>query len=410
MNKALVEIVKNFISLKKEGYWDFKEKYCENNTLLIYRILCLANCIQHHGPRYLIFGITDPSLGCEIVGVKSDPNRKTQASLIDLLSKVPFSGDLRPDVSLETIPLNGFEVDVIVIEDLPFKPFVVSETYPGEVTTSKNSFKKEMVLNAGTVYTRVGDKNTAKKNKTADLYHVEQMWRQRFGLDRTPTDRLKQYMFDFINWKSDGVKKSYYIPAPEFTFEYILKEDEKSQNRWWSKFHGETTMLSEVVFKYHLTILEKLTICRFHREDILIPYPNVVYPRIDPTKENSPENTYCLFFFIEDSLNFAFICNVYGHYKTNLSAQINRKRMMQKKAISSPSKFAKKHLPFIVFKNLDEKEAFLKHIEESIKLFFIEENITPKKELGDSKLEEEKLFAYWAYERYFSVFMPKTQK
>jgi hypothetical protein len=80
--------------------------------------------------------------------------------------------------------------------------------------------------------------------------------------------------------------------------------------------------------------------------------------------------------------------------------------MMQKNAISSPSKPSIKHLPFIIFKNLDEKETFINHIEEEIDSFFNEINIIPKKELGFSKLKEEELFAYWAYERYFSICIP----
>ena len=267
MNDSLFEIILELQAKMKEGpYWDFKEEHHRNKAKLLHDILCLSNSIQHKGPRYLVFGITDPP-NCEIKGVIEDSNRITQAELLDWFSKIPFSGDLRPDISLETITINGFLIDILIVEDTPFKPFVLSEIYQDKEKIASKSAADEKntrsIVNipAGAVFSRVGDKNTA-KDKTADLYHVEKMWRQRFGLDLWPQSRLQQYLLDFNNWNWDGFKNAYYEPFPEFTLEINL-DDERLAGHWWSVFLGEYTMSRNVFFRYHSTLLTAVITCSF---------------------------------------------------------------------------------------------------------------------------------------------------
>ena len=199
MCQKLIEIIKNLISQKKEGdYWDFKQEWDKNNADLIRDILSLSNNIDHKGDRYLIFGVTDPP-ACKVVGCNSP--RKTQADLLDLFSNIVFAGSIIPDIRLETCNIDESEIDVVIIRDKSFKPYFLQKEYKDG---------KEYV-HAGTIYSRVGDKNTA-KDSTADLYHTEKMWCEGLGLDKTPLKRMQQYLQDFNGWHSDG------IPYPDVDF------------------------------------------------------------------------------------------------------------------------------------------------------------------------------------------------
>ncbi|WP_428835658.1 RNA-binding domain-containing protein [Sphingobacterium ginsenosidimutans] len=84
---------------RKEGnYWDFKEIPHDNNAGLLHDILCLANA-RHKGDRYLIYGVSDPSTGSNVVGLSPGmPNRKNQQQFIDFLRGKAFAGHVRPDI------------------------------------------------------------------------------------------------------------------------------------------------------------------------------------------------------------------------------------------------------------------------------------------------------------------------
>lgn len=380
MCQKLIEIIKNLISQKKEGdYWDFKQEWDKNNGDLIRDILSLSNNIEQKGDRYLIFGVTDPP-ACKVVGCNSP--RKTQADLLDLFSNLVFAGSINPDIRLETCKIGESEIDVVIIRDKSFKPYFLQKEYKDG---------KEHV-HAGTIYSRVGDKNTA-KNSTADLYHTEKMWRERLGLDKTPLKRMQQYLQDFNGWHSDGISNNYYKQFPEFTFEYIGKEKNVT-GRWWKIFLGKKTTASKIVFKYHTTLLKEIIICRFSRENICIPYPDVDFIQINDSNFKDAKNTYCLFSFIKDTFDFSLLFHLYGDYKSSLDD------MFERKAISSPEKPPIKHLPFIVFGSSIQKEQFISWLETNMKLFFKEKKLKPKCELGETQLKEEETFAYWAYDKY----------
>ena len=104
-------MIKNLVDSKKEGdYWDFKQVWHKDNEKLLHDILCFANTV-HDKNCYIIIGVADTG---EIVGV-SEENRMKQADLLDLLANTIFAGDNTPEVGVDTISLEGIEIDVITV-------------------------------------------------------------------------------------------------------------------------------------------------------------------------------------------------------------------------------------------------------------------------------------------------------
>ena len=72
------EIVKELVRKNKEGdYWDFKEKFPDNNADFLHDILCMSNSLSNSN-RYLIYGIAQDKTKFKIVGVENNSARKTQ--------------------------------------------------------------------------------------------------------------------------------------------------------------------------------------------------------------------------------------------------------------------------------------------------------------------------------------------
>ena len=136
--------IKNLIDSKSEGdYWDFKQEWHNENERLLHDIICFANTI-HSNDCYLIIGVSDTG---KIVGV-SENNRMKQADILDLLSNTVFAGDNTPEVKLDTIEVDGKEVDILTVFNSYTVPYYL-----------KSKSKKYNNIKEGYIYTRVGDKN-----------------------------------------------------------------------------------------------------------------------------------------------------------------------------------------------------------------------------------------------------------
>ena len=120
-NESLKYIVKELISLKKEGvYWDFKQEYHKNNVDLVHDIICLANA-KYDADRYLIFGVADNS---KIIGIRD--KEKTQADIINTLRDSKFADDIFPDIRLEKVFIEDKRVDVLIIKNTNNKPYYLT--------------------------------------------------------------------------------------------------------------------------------------------------------------------------------------------------------------------------------------------------------------------------------------------
>jgi len=236
------------IESKREGdYWDFKQDPHDNKASLLHDILSLSNS-AHRGNRYLIYGVADPKEGTEIIGLtENQTNRKSQVQFIDFLRSKPFAGDCRPEVELHTIQIDGLEIDVLVIFDNPYKPYYLTEDYR----------ERDKNVKANFIYTRTNDTNTP-IDKSADIGIIEKMWRQRFGLDLSPLERMKLLLLQPQDWFKDIGNKpySYHLDFPEFRIEF--SEVHEFWEVFSSFFTNEKSYLGTATFKYHSTTLFEL--------------------------------------------------------------------------------------------------------------------------------------------------------
>lgn len=241
----LKEVITNLIQSKREGeYWDFKRDPHDNNAELLHDILCLSNVI-YSGPRYLIIGVSDPHDDCKIVGLSDhQKNRKKQSDVIDFLRTKNFAGNYRPELELKTITISKKAIDVIIIFDNPNKPYYICSNYR----------IKDKEVKANYIYTRTSDSNTP-IDKSADIHIIERMWRQRFGLDLSPLNRLKQLLLEPSDWFIDLGNKSYAYHKihPEFNIQF--SEPERVIEPFGFYYPNETSFIGDAIFKYHNTIL-----------------------------------------------------------------------------------------------------------------------------------------------------------
>ena len=80
---------------------------------------------------------------------------------------------------MDSIFINDKELDILTISNESSKPYFLT----------KDETKRGTMIRAGVVYSRLCDSNTP-KDSSANPYEIEEMWRQRFGLDKKASDRF----------------------------------------------------------------------------------------------------------------------------------------------------------------------------------------------------------------------------
>ena len=243
-------------------YWDFKKQYYDNahKGEMLHDIICMANTQSDHD-GYIIFGVEDNN--CAVCGVENDPNRKRTEHLISFLRDKPFIAGIRPDVQIKTIKYKQHEIDVLIIKNTRNVPYFVSENTEG--------------VKAGCIYTRVGDSNTP-ANKSADMLHVEHLWKKRFGLLSSPLFRFRDMLFDREGWMpaETDFDTYYYINAPEFTLNYSECSDYRVQGNYFFAdywpFHEPK--FKDMLLNYFGTALTKVPVVFIDDARYAFPVPN----------------------------------------------------------------------------------------------------------------------------------------
>jgi len=326
---SLEEEIESLIVLGREGdYWDFKQQHHDKIGDLIRDIMCLANSVRHKGDRYLIFGVNDAmtAVGVPVIG------RRTQVQIIDALSHAGFAGHVYPDVYLREIVINGQTLDILVIKDTPEKPFYLQGEY----------HQAGVRIHAGTIYARVRDRNTA-VNEVASVSDIEQMWRERFGLDQSPMQRLTQYILDVEGWENVEEHHWHYKQFPEFKIVSIEEAFEIEGGEYWVRAGTNPRGFVEVFgCFYHQTLLKKVTIIHYDEMRVTIPNPE--------TDAIPGAETNIFYSFAADSFEF-------------LMLQFLRKRPANF-FFDSERAFASRGqtVPLLVFDNNDQRERFKKFI------------------------------------------------
>ncbi len=316
----------SLIESKREGdYWDFKQEPHDNKASLLHDILCLSNSL-HRGNRFLIYGVSNPKEGTEVVGlIKEQNGRKTQVQFIDFLRTKPFSGDCRPEIELHTLEIRGREIDVLIIFDNPLKPYYLTEDYRD----------KDKNVKANSIYTRTNDTNTP-IDKSADVGVIEKMWRQRFGLDLSPLERMKLLLLQPKDWFKDIGNKpyAYHLDFPEFRIEF------SEVHEFWEVFSffftNEKSYLGTATFKYHSTTLFELGYMYCDEMRIELSVPKTAYVKL----KNS-ENWFYYY-------NLEELDGIFLHFMTNGLTHLH----------SRSSAF-----PFVLFNNEAQFKKFIEYLE-----------------------------------------------
>lgn len=235
----------NLINLKQEGpYWDFKREWYSKDQKadLLHDIICMANNTQNKD-AYLIIGINEEK-NYEVECVFQDLKRWNTQNLVDFLKDKKFAGDIRPLVYIESIEtLNGI-IDVIVIKNSNDTPYYLKEKYRD--------------VAANNIYTRVMDTNTP-KNKSADIIHVEYLWKKRFRLLSSPLERINYYLKNSEDWLKSPtnyeIVKKYNKYHPEFSIEYTLEDSGNSYQYYLFNQTDIRPHWNEIRIFHHQTLL-----------------------------------------------------------------------------------------------------------------------------------------------------------
>lgn len=253
-NYSTVQIVQHCLQQGKEGeYWDFKQEWHKKIQDLLKDIICFANTV-HDKKCYIIFGVAD---NLKIVGM-AEPRRK-QADIIDALSNLWFAGDISPKISVETVMINGIELDVLIIDNIERTPIYLNRDYGN--------------MRRGCIYARVQDRNTPDKGN-ADMEIIENLWKKRMGLTKPPyeyiIDRL-QNREEWSNYNGDF----YNIYKPEYR---IHNYQDDKQDNLAAEFYAYTQFNTNISYSYldiiaNNTVLDTYQIIHLDGGRLHIPAP-----------------------------------------------------------------------------------------------------------------------------------------
>ena len=251
--QSLLETILSLIGRRTEGpYWDFKLQHHNENANLIHDVLCLANA-DHTGPRYLIFGVDDQSFALH--SISGTPGRNTQSDIVSLFrdNSNKFFESRHPAFYLTELQHDGKSLDVLVIEDEPHKPYHLVKDYG----------PKRTLVRAHHIYTRVGDTNTPLPG-SAPPHEVERMWRERFGLDKPPLEKAKQYLWEPDSWlpmsEDEFIGNTFYHSLfPEFTLRVAEASEVVARHEEWTRGEIRTDNNYAGYYKlyYHQTLLNR---------------------------------------------------------------------------------------------------------------------------------------------------------
>lgn len=332
-SKKIENKIIDLINKKHEGsYWDYKACYHENKKNLLLDILCLANN-QTFNDGYIIFGISDNG---DVVGIENDNNRKTQQNVIDFISSKKFVGGLRPTVEKMELKLVDKIVDVLVVKNDNNTPYVLDENYCG--------IKKNII------YTRVGDNNTA-IDKSADINHIEFLWKKRFGLLPNPLKRFETYLCDKDGWSSKKYD-CYYKEHPEFTIAVDDDNDERDRTEFYSYvMDNNRTRFSLIELLYHSTVLYKSQIVWLDSSRYLTNCPE--WGHI--SNKYSYNDSILYKYFIKNT--FDYNLHLFLYDETSHEARYARDRFMS---------------VVVLYESCNEKDYFEKYVQNNISEFLVE--------------------------------------
>lgn len=235
------------IMLKQEGaYWDFKRQWYEKGYEddMLHDIICMANNLENRD-AYIIIGVNEENDFLPF-DITNDSGRKNTQKIVDFLRDKKFSGDVRPVVTVEFLEIYDYKVDVIIIHNSNNTPFYLKER-----------FRK---VSANNIYARIQDTNTP-IDKSADLIHIEYLWKKRFGLLISPLEKMKIILKNKNEWDNGlcGDDIQYYKYFPEYTIQKSWDESKNAYESYMLTQTDNTPHWCVIQLKYHQTVLKEMS-------------------------------------------------------------------------------------------------------------------------------------------------------
>lgn len=290
MEKERLHEIITLIHKKSEGeYWDYKQEWHKDNERLLIDILCFANTV-HNKDCYLIIGAADNG---DIIGLTDEsPNRKNQAMVLDLLANSMFAGDYTPDISVETILIEGKEVDILTVFNSYNVPFYL-----------KSKTKRYHTIVDGYIYSRKGDRNTS-VFENSSMQQIELLWKKRLGLLSPPLEQIISRMRNKSEWQE--IDSTYYnVFNPDFK---IVEEwDEEEYRDYKREFYSynqynESTHYMNLNILCRETVLKGLQVVLLDSGRYKTPAPTWGFIH-DPSKYS--ESLYAYKYMLKDSVDYA---------------------------------------------------------------------------------------------------------
>lgn len=176
-----------------------------------------------------------------------------------------------------------------------------------EAYSPSHDVKKK--LYAGAIYTRVNDINTP-RIQTANIEHTEFLWRKRFGIDLSPSQKLLHLLEHTEDWSEttwDSDRHSYNLKSPEYQ---IIVFDSDEGYETLSYFYDDEKMsYAPLQLKYLTTTLYETELWYMDMGRCLIPKPEIRY---------KIENGLFYYYIEKDSLSGKLLpFFAYGKYQCN---------------------------------------------------------------------------------------------
>lgn len=315
------------------GYWDLKEAWHINKASLLHDIICFSNNLENCD-AYIIIGISDNG---SIFDIKKDKHRFNTQQINDFLKSKKFVGGMRPEVIVSSIIMKEKEIDIITIKNSKYTPYVLQEYYrEGKINVSQ-----------GSVYTRIQDTNTP-INSTADNDKVEQLFKKRFRIDETPTEKIKYYLEDIKHWKhSDQYRGRYYYEfAPEYSITLDVKNDTERQDFLCKIFPDASATWQKAELRVYDHVIEEIYHVGLDGYRLHVAVPDFEY--IEIQKEKYLKYLHITKYSFTDLLNNFLLS---GHSNVHREYQFT------------------KWIEFIIFfKSATEKESFHLYLQNNISL------------------------------------------
>jgi len=141
------------------------------------------------------------------------------------------------------------------------------------------------------------------------------MWRERFGLDIAPSEKMKQLLLDYNNWERDDFDHEW--AYHKIHSEYQIKFSGTNNNDQLYRFFyiNHTSGIGRATFKYHSTELFDLNYALVDETRITIPSPSTASITV---KQRSPLKYY---YYDLSTRNGAFLTFLkHGKYDFNTTA------------------------------------------------------------------------------------------